>query len=88
MWGETRRNIPGNRVAAQNPAFAEDPAIKTVLDTLEYATIRPPVAGYSPMEGDALIPNLQLFMEGSQSAEESLSKAREDGDRILEENNV
>lgn len=88
MWGETSRNIPGNRIAAQEPAFAGDPAIKPVLDTLEYATIRPPVAGYSPMEGDALIPNLQLFMEGSQSAEESLSKAREDGDRILEENNV
>lgn len=88
MWGETSRNIPGNRIAAQEPAFAGDPAIKPVLDTLEYATIRPTVAGYSPMEGDALIPNLQLFMEESQSAEDALRKAREDGDRILEENNL
>lgn len=88
MWGETSRNIPGNRIAAQEPAFSADPAIKPVLDTLEYATIRPPVAGYSPMEGDALIPNLQLFMEGSRSAEDALATAHEDGDRILEENNL
>ncbi|HYI25774.1 MAG TPA: ABC transporter substrate-binding protein [Thermomicrobiales bacterium] len=87
-WGQTSSNIPGNRTAAQDPFFTEDPRIKPVLDTLEYATIRPPVAGYSPMEIDALIPNLQLFMEGEQSAEESLSKAQEDGDRLLEENNL
>jgi multiple sugar transport system substrate-binding protein len=87
-WGETSRNIPGNRVAAQDPVFSEDPHIKPVLDTLEFATIRPPYAGYSPMEIDALIPNLQLFMEGKQSAEETLAKAQEDGDRILAENNL
>ena len=87
-WGQTSNNIPGNRVAAQDPFFTENPKIKPVLDTLEYATIRPPVAGYSPMEVDALIPNLQLFMEGKQSAEDTLKKAQEDGDRILEENNL
>lgn len=87
-WGETSRNIPGNRVAAQDPVFSEDPYIKPVLDTLEFAKIRPTYAGYSPMEIDALIPNLQLFMEGKQSAEEALAKAQEDGDRILAENNL
>jgi len=88
IWGETSRNIPGNRAAAQDPVFSEDPHIRPVLDTLEFAKIRPPVAGYSPMEIDALIPNLQLFMEGKQSAEETLAKAQEDGDRILAENNL
>lgn len=87
-WGETSRNIPGNRTAAQDPLFAEDPYIKPVLDTLEFAKIRPTFAGYSPMEGDALIPNLQLFMEGKQSAEDTLAKSQEDGDRILAENNL
>lgn len=87
-WGETSRNIPGNRTAAQDPLFSEDPYIKPVLDTLEFAQIRPTFAGYSPMEGDALIPNLQLFMEGKQSAEDSLARAQEDGDRILQENNL
>lgn len=87
-WGKTSSNIPGNRTAAQDAFFTEDPHIQPVLETLEYATIRPPVAGYSPMEIDALIPNLQLFMEGKQSAEDSLKKAQEDGDRLLEENNL
>lgn len=85
-WGQESFNIPGNRVAAQDSFFTEDEHIKPVLDTLEFATIRPTVAGYAPMEVDALIPNLQLFMEGKQSAEDSLSKAQKDGDRILEEN--
>jgi multiple sugar transport system substrate-binding protein len=88
QWGKTSSNIPGNRTAAQDTFFTGDPRIKPVIDTLEYATIRPPVAGYSPMEIDALIPNLQLFMEGKQSAEEALSKAQEDGDRLLEENDL
>jgi multiple sugar transport system substrate-binding protein len=87
-WGKTSNNIPGNKVAAQDPFFTEDAHIAPVLSTLEYATIRPPVAGYSPMEVDALIPNLQLFMEGKQSAEDTLKKAQEDGDRLLEENNL
>lgn len=87
-WGETSRNIPGNRTAAQDPLFSDDPHIAPVLDTLEFAKIRPTYAGYSPMEVDALIPNLQLFMEGKQSAEDTLAKAQEDGDRILAENNL
>lgn len=85
-WGTTSRNIPGNRTAAQDPVFTGDEHIGPVVTTLDFATIRPPVAGYAPMETDALIPNLQLFMEGSQSAGDTLSKAQEDGDRILREN--
>jgi multiple sugar transport system substrate-binding protein len=87
-WGKTASNLPGNVEAAQDPYFTEDEHIAPIVDTLEFAKIRPPVAGYSPMEVDALIPNLQLFMEGRQSAEDSLKKAQEDGDRILEENNL
>lgn len=88
LWGESSFNIPGNRIAAEDEFFSGNEHIKGVLDTLEFATIRPTFAGYSPMEVDALIPNLQLFMEGSQSAEESLQRAQEDGDRILSEYNV
>ena len=87
-WGKTASNIPGNIEAAQDPFFTDDEHIAPVVETLEFATIRPPVAGYAPMEVDALIPNLQLFMEGRQSAEEALRKAQEDGDRILQENNL
>jgi multiple sugar transport system substrate-binding protein len=35
------------------------------------------------METDALIPNLQLFLEGKQSADDTLNKAQTEGDRIL-----
>jgi multiple sugar transport system substrate-binding protein len=57
-----------------------------MTDTLKFATIRPPVAGYPPMEGQALIPNVQLFLEGKQDAKTALQKAQETGDRILADN--
>ncbi len=85
-WGTTSRNIPGNRTAAQDPAFTGDEYIAPIVATIDFGTTRPAVAGYAPMETDALIPNLQLFMEGSQSAEDTLGKAQEDGDRVLQEN--
>ena len=85
-FGKESANIPGNRTAAQDPAFTGDPHIGPVVTTLDFATIRPPVAGYASVETDALIPNLQLFMEGKQSADDTLSKAASDGDRALQEN--
>src|SRR5690606_26180265 len=88
LSGASSFNIPGNRIEAEHEYFSSNNHINGVLDTLEFATIRPTFAGYSAMEVDGLIPNLQLFMEGSQSAEESLQRAQEDGDRILSEYNV
>lgn len=85
-FGKESANIPGNRTAAQDPAFTGDPHVGPIVTTLDFATIRPPVAGYTSVETDALIPNLQLFMEGKQSAADTLSKAASDGDRALQEN--
>jgi multiple sugar transport system substrate-binding protein len=56
------------------------------IETLRMAKIRPPVAGYPPMEGDALIPNLQLYLTGDLTAEQALANAQEQGDPILQEN--
>ncbi len=85
-WGTTSRNIPGNRTAAQNPVFADDPYVGPVVTAIETGVTRPAVAGYAPMETDAVIPNMQLFMEGNQDAQTTLDNAQEDGDRILQEN--
>jgi multiple sugar transport system substrate-binding protein len=87
-WAKVSNNIPGNLEALEDPYFQEDPYLKPFIDTLEFATIRPPVPGYSPMEVDALIPQLQLFMAGNVSAEDALNIAQLDGDLILEENVV
>jgi len=83
-WGQELQH-PGNRVAAQDPFFTGDEHIKPVLDTRN-SPRSGDRGGYAPMEVDALIPNLQLFMEGKQSAADSLKKAQVDGDRILKEN--
>lgn len=85
-WGQTGNNIPGNLTAVNNAFFQRDPFWKPMTDTLKFATIRPPVAGYPPMEGQALIPNVQLFLEGKQDAKTALQKAQETGDRILADN--
>ena len=88
LWAKTSLNIPGYKPALEDPFFAEDPFWKPFLDTLEFAKIRPRHPGYSVMEIDALIPNLQLFLQGEISAEEALKRAQEQGDRLLKENEL
>ncbi len=87
-WGKTSNNIPGNLRAVNDAYFQKDPLWKGITDTLKFATIRPAVPGFPPMEGQALIPNIQLFLEGKQDAKTALQKAQESGDRILADNAV
>lgn len=86
LWGKTSFNIPGNKKAVEDPFFKEDPYLSPFLDILEYAQIRPTHPGYSIMETDALIPNLELFLNGDQSIEDTLRKAEEQGNEILKNN--
>ncbi|MEV0384807.1 ABC transporter substrate-binding protein [Nonomuraea sp. NPDC050643] len=87
LWAKTSLNIPGNVQAAQDPFFAGDPFWKPILDTLQFAKIRPACAGYGPMEEETLIPALQLLMEGKTTAQQALTQAQQQGDRVLKENN-
>ncbi|NBE98896.1 ABC transporter substrate-binding protein [Nonomuraea sp. KC401] len=87
-WAKTSLNIPGNVEAATDPFFTGDPFWRPILDTLEYAKVRPACAGYPPMEDEALIPNLQLFLGGKATAQQALAKSQEQGDRVLTQNNL
>jgi multiple sugar transport system substrate-binding protein len=86
LWAQTSNNIPGFLETLEDPYFAEDEYLSAFIQTLRIAKIRPPVPGYSPMEVDALIPNLQLFVTGNQSAADALRSAQEQGDLILQDN--
>lgn len=86
MYGKTSLNIPGLKAATLDSFYSSDEQYKPFLETFEFAKIRPTVSGYSTMEEKALIPNLQLFLEGKQSAEDTLKKAQELGDKVLLEN--
>jgi multiple sugar transport system substrate-binding protein len=86
-WSQTSRNICGNIECTQDPYFQEDPILRAFVETLEFASVRPTFPGYSAMEVDALIPNLQLFINGELTAEETLARAQEQGDIVLAENN-
>ncbi|MDQ0062666.1 ABC transporter substrate-binding protein [Paenibacillus harenae] len=88
LWAKTSFNIPGYKPALEDPFFQDDPFWKPILDTLEFAKIRPQHPGYSVMEGDALTPNLQLLQQGKQSIEDTLSKAQSQGDKLLGDNEV
>lgn len=88
MYCKTSLNIPGLKAATLDSFFSGDELYKPFLETFEFAKIRPPVSGYSTMEEKALIPNLQLFLEGKQSAADTLKKAQEMGDKILAENKI
>lgn len=81
-------NIPGIKAATKDDFYDGDPYYKPFLETFRFAKIRPPHPGYASMEIKALIPQLQLFMEGKVTAEEALKKAQAMGDKILEENQI
>ncbi|TMR93976.1 ABC transporter substrate-binding protein [Nonomuraea basaltis] len=87
-WAKTSLNIPGTVTATRDPFFTADPFWKPVLDTLQYAKIRPTCAGYAPMETDALIPALESFLNGKATAQQTLTKAQEQGDSVLTSNNI
>jgi multiple sugar transport system substrate-binding protein len=86
LWAKTSLNIPGFKPALEDPFFKDDPFWKPFMDTLEFAKIRPQHPGYSVMEGDALVPNLQLFQQKKQDADTTLKKAQERGDQLLQDN--
>lgn len=79
-------NIPANIEASEDPIFTDDPHFGGIVDNMQYASIRVPVLGYSQVEGDATIPNLQLFMSGELTAEQALAEAQTIGDQVLADN--
>ncbi|MDQ6419740.1 extracellular solute-binding protein [Paenibacillus sp. LHD-117] len=86
LWAKTSLNMPGLKEALEDPFFKDDPFWQPFMETLEFAKIRPAHPGYSVMENDGLIPNLQLFQQGEQSLEDTLSKAQTQGDKLLADN--
>jgi len=75
--------LPGNQKAMDDPFFQSD-TYKPFVQALEYAKIRPTVAGYSDVENLVLTPQIQKFMSGEQDAATTLSTAQSQGDSILE----
>lgn len=82
-YGKMSLNIPALKSATLDTFYANDPLYKPFLETMKFAKIRPPYAGYSTMEEQALIPQLQLFLEGKVDAKTALKTAQEMGDKIL-----
>ncbi|GAA1440620.1 ABC transporter substrate-binding protein [Leifsonia poae] len=85
-FGKIAGWVPANKEAASNEFFTADPHYAAIVKALSYAKIRPTVAGYSDVEGKALIPALQKFMSGELSAKDALAQAQEQGDQILAQN--
>lgn len=77
--------LPANVEAAQDEYFTQNEKFAAFVETMEYAKTRPTVAGYSDVEGLALIPQLQNFIAKKVSAEQALEEAQKQGDKILAE---
>lgn len=88
LWAKTSLNIPGYKPAIEDPFFQDDPLWKPFLETLEFAKIRAQHPGYSVMEDDGLIPNLQLFQQKKLNAQDTLTKSQQRGDQLLQDNAV
>ncbi|MGF0118660.1 ABC transporter substrate-binding protein [Promicromonospora sp. Marseille-Q5078] len=85
-FAEISKNIPANVEASRRAVGSVDRRFAPMVDTIEVASIRPPVPGYSDVEGLALIPALQQVMSGALSGPAALADASAQGDRILEAN--
>lgn len=85
-FGKIAGWVPANKEAASNPFFTDDPHYAAIIKALDYAKIRPTVAGYQDVEGKALIPALQKFMSGELTARQALDQAAAQGDQILADN--
>ena len=77
--------LPANVDAAKDPFIAENPYLSALFDAFQYGRIRPKTLGYSSMEGLAMTPQWQLFMNGEITAEEALANAERQGNAALEE---
>ena len=78
-------NIPANKEAANDSYFIKDQYYKAFVKTMDFAKIRPQAPGYSDVEGKAIIPDLQLFMQNKMTAQQALSDAQKKGDQILQQ---
>lgn len=76
-------NLPANQKAAEDPYFTNDEHLKVFSATMPYAGIRSKAPSYSDFEGLATIPQLQKYMAGEISAEQALSEAEKQGNKIL-----
>lgn len=86
LWAKTSLNMPGLKEALNDPFFKDDPFWQPFMETLDFAKIRPAHPGYSVMENDGLIPNLQLYQQGEQTLEDTLAKSQTQGDKLLADN--
>ncbi|MGG5359189.1 MULTISPECIES: ABC transporter substrate-binding protein [unclassified Enterococcus] len=77
--------LPANKEAAQDSYFMDNEKYKAFVETMDFANIRPTVPGYSDLEKLAVNPQLENFISGRTSAEEALSNAQAQGDKILKE---
>ncbi|EGR8611912.1 extracellular solute-binding protein, partial [Listeria monocytogenes] len=77
--------LPANKIAAEDEYFTQDPNYSVFVNTMKYAKIRPTVAGYADVEGLAMKPQFEKFMNGNISAEKALSQAEKEGNQILKE---
>lgn len=75
--------IPANIEAANDPYFTENEQYAAFIETMNFAKVRPQIAGYTDVEGKALIPALQKFMSGELTAEQALAEGQTLGDQIL-----
>ncbi|GAA3636135.1 ABC transporter substrate-binding protein [Microlunatus ginsengisoli] len=79
--------IPANREAANDPYFTQNPSYAAFIQTMEYAKVRSHVPGASDVESKALIPALEKFLAGEETAEQALTEAQQLGDKILADSN-
>ena len=77
--------LPANIHAAEDPFIKENPYLSALFDAFQYGRIRPKTLGYASMEGLAMTPQWQLFMNDEITAEQALATAEEQGNALLAE---
>lgn len=78
--------IPANIESSKDGYFTGDEHYKAFIDTMQFAKVRPQSTAYPDVEGKALVPELQKFLSGQETADQALANAETMGNQILAQN--
>ncbi len=78
--------IPANVESSKDAYFTGNEHYKAFIETMQFAKVRPQSTAYPDVEGKALVPELQKFLSGEETADQALAKAETMGNQILAQN--
>ncbi|MFV0395339.1 MAG: ABC transporter substrate-binding protein [Coprobacillaceae bacterium] len=87
IFFENAGHLPANTETIESEAIQSNENVGTITEQLDYAVARPQISGYGDAEYFGLKANLDKFMAGELTVEETLEQGEADANQMLSEAN-